>query len=106
MKKPINPYLQKLHDQIGRMAFWMMGAKDITFDNTKNTLRWKIANSRVKSASVRYDLGTDLYELSFLTETKTTIADIVIEQVEIGNLHATIEQMIGLQLSLTRIYAP
>lgn len=101
----MNPYLQTLYDQIGRMAFFMMGAKNITFDNVKNELRWRITNSRIKSIGIRYQVAEDLYELSFLTESKTTISEIVIEQVEARDLHATIERMTGLRLSLLRLYA-
>ncbi|CCH03527.1 hypothetical protein FAES_pFAES01033 (plasmid) [Fibrella aestuarina BUZ 2] len=87
------------------MAFFMMGAKNFWFDNDTNTLRWQIANSSIKSVSVCYDTSIDLYDVSFLTETKTTISEIVIEQVEVSELHATIERMTGLRLSLARTYA-
>ena len=105
MAKKMNDYLQTLYDQIGRMAFFMMGAKDITFDNAKNTLQWKIANSKIRTITIRYDLGEDLYEVSFFTVGKTTLLEVVIEQVEIGNLHETIERMTGLRLSLARVYS-
>ncbi len=101
----MNPYLQTLYDQIGRMAFFMMGAKNITFDNARNELRWRIANSKIKRIGIRYQVAEDLYELSFFTESKITISEIVIEQVEAGDLHATIERMTGLRLSLSQIYA-
>lgn len=101
----MNSYVQTLYDQIGRTAFFMMGAKAFRVDNKAHSLRWQIANSRIKSVTVRYDVAADLYELCFLTETKTTISEIVIEQVEAGQLHATIERMTGLRLSLTRVYA-
>lgn len=101
----MNGYVQTLYDQIGRMAFLMMGAKQFRVDNKTNTLRWQIANSPIKSVSVRYDVATDLYEVSFLTETPKTISEIVVEQVEVSRLHATIERMTGLRLSLSRIYA-
>jgi hypothetical protein len=105
MAKTMNGYVQTLYDQIGRMAFFMMGAKGFRVDNKTNTLRWQIANSSIKSVSVRYDVAIDLYEVSFLTETRKTISEIVIEQVEVSQLHATIERMTGLRLSLNRIYA-
>ena len=105
MAKKMNDYLQTLYDQIGRMAFFMMGAKDVTFDNAKNTLQWKIANSKIRTITIRYDLGEDLYEVSFFTVGKTTLLEVVIEQVEIGNLHETIERMTGLRLSLARVYS-
>lgn len=105
MLRNMNPYVQTLYNQIGQTAFFMMGAKRFWVDNKTNSLRWQIANSKIKSVTGRYDAATDLYELSFLTETKKTIAEIVIEQVEVGELHATIERMTGLRLSLTRKYA-
>ncbi|XAZ81804.1 hypothetical protein A6C57_26800 (plasmid) [Fibrella sp. ES10-3-2-2] len=105
MAKTMNPYLQTLYGQIGRMAFFMMGAKNITFDNASNVLQWRIANSKFNSVQVRYDIGEDLYQLTFSTETKKTITEIVIEQVEANDLHATIERMTGLRLSLARVYA-
>ena len=105
MAKKMNDYLQTLYDQIGRMAFFMMGAKDVTFDNAKNTLQWKIANSKIRTITIRYDLGEDLYEVSFFTVGKTTLLEVVIEHVEIGNLHETIERMTGLRLSLARVYS-
>ncbi|WP_019991107.1 MULTISPECIES: hypothetical protein [Rudanella] len=105
MTKTMNPYVQTLYDQIGPMAFSMMGAKRFHVDNRANSLRWQIANSKIKSVTVRYDITSDLYEVSFLTETAKTISEIVIEQVEIGQLHATIERMTGLRLSLSRVYA-
>ncbi|MBO0939217.1 hypothetical protein J2I47_21865 [Fibrella sp. HMF5335] len=105
MAKTMNPYLQTLYDQIGRMAFFMMGAKNITFDNASNVLQWRIANSKFNSVQVRYDIGEDLYQLTFSTETKQTITEVVMEQVEASDLHATIERMTGLRLSLARVYA-
>lgn len=101
----MNPYVQTLYSQIGRMAFFMMGARRFRVDNRANSLRWQIANSKIQSVCVRYDIGTDLYEVSFLTETLKTISEIVIEQVEANELHATIERMTGLRLSLARTYA-
>ena len=105
MTKTMNPYVQTLYDQIGCMAFSMMGAKRFCVDNRANSLRWQIANSKIKSVCVRYDIATDLYEVSFLTETARTISEIVIEQVEVSELHTTIERMTGLRLSLSRVYA-
>ncbi|WP_041259690.1 hypothetical protein [Fibrella aestuarina] len=105
MAKSMNGYVNTIHNQIGGMAFFMMGAKNFWFDNDTNTLRWQIANSSIKSVSVCYDTSIDLYDVSFLTETKTTISEIVIEQVEVSELHATIERMTGLRLSLARTYA-
>ena len=105
MAKKMNDYLQTLYDQIGRMAFFMMGAKDVTFDNAKNTLQWKIANSKFRTITIRYDLGEDLYEVSFFTVGKTTLLEVVIDQVEVGDLHETIERMTGLRLSLARVYS-
>ena len=105
MAKKMNDYLQTLYDQIGRMAFFMMGAKDVTFDNAKNTLQWKIANSKIRTITIRYDLGEDLYEVSFFTVGKTTLLEVVIDQVEVGDLHETIERMTGLRLSLARVYS-
>lgn len=105
MTKKMNDYLQTLYDQMGRMAFFMMGAEDITFDNAKNTLQWKIANSKIRTITIRYDVGNDLYEVSFFTVGKATLLEVVIEQVEISELHATIERMTGLRLSLTHVYS-
>ena len=105
MAKKMNDYLQTLYDQIGRMAFFMMGAKDITFDNAKNTLQWKITNSKFRTITIRYDLGEDLYEVSFFTVGKTTFLEVVMENVEIGNLHATIERITGLRLSFSQVYS-
>lgn len=105
MAEKMNDYLQTLYDQIGRMAFFMMGAKDIRFDNAKNTLQWKIANSKIRTITIRYDLGEDLYEVSFFTVGKTTLLEVVIDQVEVGDLHETIERMTGLRLSLSQVYS-
>ena len=105
MAKKMNDYLQTLYDQIGQTAFLMMGAKDVTFDNAKNTLQWKIANSKFRTITIRYDLGEDLYEVSFFTVGKTTLLEVVIDQVEVGDLHETIERMTGLRLSLARVYS-
>lgn len=101
----MNGYVQTLYDQIGRMAFFMMGATGFRVDNKTNTLSWQIANSPIKSVSFRYDVAIDLYEVSFMTETKRTVTEIVIEQVEASQLHATIERMTGLRLSLSRTCA-
>lgn len=101
----MNPYLQTLNDQIGRMAFFMMGAKNITFDNASNVLQWQVANSKIKTIQVRYDLGEDLYSLTFSSVVKRTVSEIAIEQVEASDLHATIERITGLRLSLARVYA-
>ncbi|GAB3562585.1 hypothetical protein GCM10027578_05000 [Spirosoma luteolum] len=104
MAQHMNPSVQILYNQIGRMAFFMMGAKRFRVDNRANSLRWQIANSKIDSVCVRYDTARDLYEVSFLTETAKTISEIVIEGVEVSELHATIERMTGLRLSLSCVY--
>ena len=101
----MNHYLQTLREQVGGMAFFMMGAKNMTFDNAKNELRWRIANSTISHVSVRYDVGEDLYQVTFSSTSKNTVSEIVIEQLEASELHATIERYTGLRLSLSRVYA-
>ena len=101
----MNHYLQTLREQIGGMAFFMMGAKNITFDNAKNELRWQIANSTISHVNVRYDVGEDLYQITFSSTSRNTVSEIVIEQLEAGELHAVIERYTRLRLSLSRIYA-
>lgn len=101
MVKAMNSYMQTIHDHIGRTAFLMMGAKRFKVDNKANSLCWQIANSNISSVCVRHDSATDLYEVSFLTETHKMISEIVIEQVEICELHETIERITGLRLYCT-----
>lgn len=103
--KTMNPYLQTLHDQIGGMAFFMMGTSHLTFNNAKNELRWRIANSTIHHVSVCYEQGDDLYCVSFFTKSRTTLSEIVIEQVDASELLATIERITGLRLSLSHVYA-
>jgi len=105
MAQYMNSDVQTLYNQIGRTAFFMMGAKRFRVDNRANSLRWQIANSKIKSVCVRYVIATNLYEVSFLTESAKTISEIVIEGVEVSELHATIERMTGLRLSLRRVFA-
>ncbi|MBO0931888.1 hypothetical protein J2I48_12840 [Fibrella sp. HMF5036] len=87
------------------MAFFMMGAKQMTFNNATNELRWRIANSTVNQISVCYDIGEDLYRITFVTESRATVSEVIIEQLEANELHATIERYTGLRLSLSRVYA-
>ena len=105
MVTTMNHYLQTLRDQIGGMAFFMMGAKNMTFNNNTNELRWRIANSTISHVSVRYEVADDLYQLTFSSATRTTVSEIVIDRVDVGELHATIERTTGLRLSLSRVYA-
>ena len=99
----MNPYVQTLYDQIGRAAFFMMNARSIRFDNCKNSLQWQISNSSVAGVCVTYNFSHDLYDVSFLTITKAAISEIVIEHVEVSELHRTIERMTGLSLTIPTI---
>jgi hypothetical protein len=105
MKANLNTCLQILVDQIGHPAFFMMNAHRFRADKATNTLSWRISNSRIQTVRVTYQTHLDLYELGFMTVSKSHISEIVIEHIGAGELHATIERMTGLRLSLTRVYA-
>ncbi len=99
----MNEYLKTLYDQIGKAAFFMMNARQFTIDNEQNALEWTISGSSVSSVRVAYDFGEDLYSVAFMTQTLTHLSKVIIERVEVGELHATIERVTGLSLSIPQI---
>ncbi len=103
MKTEMNEYLKTLYRQIGRGAFLMMNAQNVTYDNKQNVLKWDISGSPVAAVRVTYKVREDLYELGFFINTPTHLTEVVIEQVEVSQLHETIERITGLSLRVPRI---
>jgi hypothetical protein len=98
----IRPELQTLYQQIGHKAFYMMGAKDITYDNKNLALSWKMGGgSKWRYVEVQYDIAADLYHLHFVNYKGHEITkEHNIERVEASDLHRIIEAQTGMRLSL------
>lgn len=89
---------QEIYKQIGKRAFFMMGAKNIF--KTDNSLYWKIGrnNKGISFIEVIYNKGKDLYDIKF-----SNIKDKVIKEVKgiySDQLHSVIEDNTGFRLSL------
>lgn len=87
--------------QIGRPAFFMMGAQNLMADESAITFR--IRGSR-KYNHVRIELnGSDLYDITFTRIRALKIAaQDVIEDVYVESLHDVISYHTGLALALPR----
>ncbi len=89
-----------IQDQIGRKAFFMLGAKDLV--STEKSLRFKIGRNAKSVSHVEVTLDpSDTYTVRFirLRAGKTTvIADV--SDVYVDSLHSVIEQHTGMYTSL------
>ena len=99
----MNEIVKNICDLIGNKAFFMMGAYNKVYSNTKNSVSWKIKGSPTyKFIEIVYDLGADLYNLMFIQfhEHKIT-AQKEINGVYWDQVHEIIEHETKLYLSIT-----
>ena len=99
-----NPHevAQEIARQIGRAAFFMMGAQNLISDGS--ALSFQIRGSR-RYNRVRVELnGSDLYDITFtrIRALKISAQD-VIEDVYADQLHSVISYHTGLELRFPRV---
>jgi len=92
---------QTIAQQIGNKAFTMMGAKNLV--QTEKSLQWQIGRNSKGITHVIVALApTDTYTVQFIKiNRKYTVTKVVtVDDVYVDSLHTTIENNIGLYLSL------
>ena len=99
------PEITIMSDLIGNMAFGMMGARNLTFDNATYRLQWRMgAGAWCDTVVFSYDDSKDLYTLRFITYSKVDggeiVRDILLENVYCDDVKTIIERQTGFYLSL------
>lgn len=95
----MNPRVQVIYNQIGPLALVRMRASALSPDNRTNALQWKMKGSRFTAIRVECEKEGNGYQVSFFIINHQQFTEIVIEQVEAGELTYAIERMTGLRLS-------
>ena len=89
-------------DQLPRMAFTMMGAKDLV--DMGNGLRWRVGRNAKRVTHVQVTLNaSDTYDVATYRSTKRGLDYVLMADVRgvyVDALRATIENATGLYLSL------
>lgn len=86
-----------IYNQIGKHAFYMMGAKN--FIKSEKALSWKIMRNSKGVIYIKVILNSmDTYDIEFLNNRGIIINKI--ENIYNNQLHTTIEEHTGLNLSL------
>lgn len=106
----MNDIIQTIINQIGgKQTFFMVDAKNITYDNKTNKLMFKFMRSGKTKANwvkIMYLPGKDLYSVQFLKVFKTEVKEVTNFQDVYGDqLRGLFESTTGLRTSLTAVYA-
>lgn len=95
---------QIIHNQIGRRAFFMLGAQDVflTEHEGRKGLRFKIRGSQAGNfVRVTLDVATDTYVVELVKSRGLSWKPVARrEGIYAERLHATIESLTGLRTSL------